>query len=396
MKKLALSASLALVLFNQAVAHDLSCSAPGTWVDGRSGKEMEARDVIRKMAGASAVLLGESHGIADIQLWQATTAAAVSAQAPVQYGYEMFPRSSQPSLNSWSAGELDFPKFLVASNWVTNWGFDSKAYEPILRLPKIQSAPAKGLNIDRTLVQRVNSEGWANIPEGEKKGLSDPAPAQNEYKAWLREVLDMKASMEKKPDPSKERKLDRFVEAQQVWDRAFAEGIKDALDQSPERLMIAFLGRGHVDFGYGAQHQLSDIGVNKVVSAVTLFGDDDCRLGHDAADRPVADFVYILPKTSAEIQGQDFERPRIGVFIEDAKDEGVGIIRVIENSPADEAGFKTGDIVVQAAGKAVKTAADLGQTIRSHTWGAWLPFLVKRDGLTLELVAKLPVNPPKP
>ena len=393
MKKIAFSVLLAFGISQQVFAHELPCPPPGTWADGRTGSPLASSEVIERMTLADAILLGESHGVPDIHLWQASTAAAISALKPVQYAYEMFPRSAQGALDAWSAGNLNFQKFLISSRWAINWGFEANDYAPILRLPRIQAAPAKALNVERALVRRVGLEGWANIDKGDREGLSNPAPAVQEYKAWLKKVLEMKVSMSAGSGAERERGLERFTEAQLLWDRAFAEGIKAALDDVPERVVVSFLGRGHVEFGYGVAHQLVDLGVLKTVSAVPVFSNKDCKVVHDGAGRPFADFIYALPNASADADVEHSQRPRIGVFIEDAKDGGATITRVLEGSPAAQAGFQAGDIIVRAAGQDIKTAAGLSGTIRAHTWGAWLPFLVKRGGVTKELVAKLPVGP---
>ena len=69
--------------------------------------------------------------------------------------------------------------------------------------------------------------------------------------------------------------------------------------------------------------------------------------------------------------------------------------RVLDNSPAAAGGFLPGDVVIKAAGLEVTAASDLGRIIRSHTWGAWLPFSVKRGGMTSEVVVKLPISSAK-
>ena len=395
MMKIVLITILVLVSGGTAFAHQLSCLSPGTWADGRTGVPVPVQEVFQKMANADVVLLGESHGVPDIQLWQAATATTLSSLRPAQYGYEMFPRSSQPALDSWSQGDLNLKEFLVASDWESNWGYDARPYDPILRLPRIQAAPSRALNVDRPLVRRVSKEGWDQIKREDRQGIGDPASALPEYREWLKKIFRMKASLGASASGENEKNFQYFEEAQLLWDRSFAEGIAQQLVDYPNRLPIAFVGRGHVEYGYGIEHQLVDLGIEKIVSAISLITDQNCNLSHDEANRPLADFIYFLPNSRTAAESAHSHRPRIGVIIEDAQDGGALVKRVLDNSPAAAGGFSPGDVVVRAAGLEVTAASDLGRIIRSHTWGAWLPFSIKRGGVISEVVVKLPISSAK-
>ncbi len=390
-----------LVWSPAAFAAGPACPPAGAWVDGATGALLSADAAIRRLAASDAILLGESHGFADIHLWQALTASGISAlRGGGQYAYEMLPRSAQPALSAWAAGASTRAEFLAAAGWSGGWGFAADAYDPILRLPRLQNAPAIAMNVGRDLVRKTGREGWGAVSPAEREGLSDPAPALPEYRALLADVVARKAAagserhaVVEEASRASDAMLDRFVAAQLVWDRAFAEAIQSGLARHPDRPVIAFLGRGHVEHGHGVAHQLAALGVSSVATAIPVFAGDDCSAAPDAAGRPIAGLLYGLP--APEPEPEPAARPRIGVFIGDAPEAGGALItRVSESSPAEVAGFLPGDIVTEAAGQPVAKAADLSAAIRRHSWGAWLPFQVSRDGAALELVAKLPKAPP--
>lgn len=54
---------------------------------------------------------------------------------------------------------------------------------------------------------------------------------------------------------------DRFLRAQQTWDRAFACGIAEHLARAPDELVIGIIGRGHLEYGHGTPYQLRDLGI---------------------------------------------------------------------------------------------------------------------------------------
>jgi hypothetical protein len=77
------------------------------------------------------------------------------------------------------------------------------------------------------------------------------------------------------------------------------------------------------------------------------------------------------------------------------KNAGVGIITVMEDSPAAKAGVKEGDRVLAVEGKAVKDSTQLRETIRAAKAGQIVKLTVRREGKEIDLKAKL-VAPPEP
>ncbi|WP_250122179.1 HhoA/HhoB/HtrA family serine endopeptidase [Chroococcidiopsis sp. CCMEE 29] len=63
--------------------------------------------------------------------------------------------------------------------------------------------------------------------------------------------------------------------------------------------------------------------------------------------------------------------------------QGVVIVGVAQNSPAARAGLRTGDVIQQINGQAVKTAADVQQAVENSRIGVSLPLQVSRNGSNL-------------
>lgn len=61
-------------------------------------------------------------------------------------------------------------------------------------------------------------------------------------------------------------------------------------------------------------------------------------------------------------------------------DEGVAIVRVVENSPADKAGLRQGDIIQKVAGIPVKEASAVQQIVESSSVGGSLELEINRSG----------------
>lgn len=71
------------------------------------------------------------------------------------------------------------------------------------------------------------------------------------------------------------------------------------------------------------------------------------------------------------------ERPRLGMQIRDAAG-GVEVGSVRHGSPAERAGLRTGDVLVEATGKQVASAADLERAVAQLKQGSALDVLVMR------------------
>jgi uncharacterized iron-regulated protein len=239
-----------------------------SWCDPVTGELIDGRLLMRRMATKRAVLLGETHDVAEIHRWQAHVVAALHQLTPrIAVGFEMFPRRLQPVLDDWVAGGLSTADFLVASEWDAVWGFPPEIYLPIFHLCRQQGVPMLALNCHRPLVTRVGKEGWETIPEAERDGLTPAAPATPAYRRYL---FDITGAGGRAPGASgpvagpDDPGFDRFVRAQQTWDRAFACNIARALAAGTADLVVGIIGRGHLEYGGGTPHQLADLGVTDV------------------------------------------------------------------------------------------------------------------------------------
>ncbi len=357
-----------------------ACVPPGGWSDA-SARPQNTAGLLRRAAAAPAVLLGERHDSADHHRWQLHTLAALHALNPdLAVGMEMFPRSVQPVLDRWSAGQLTEAELLRDTNWQKVWGYDARFYLPILHFARMNRLPVIALNVDRGLVSRTAREGWDAIPATEREGVGDPAPPPPSYTERLRKAMAAHG-----PNERRSGSFERFVEAQSVWDRAMAERIADTRRRTG-RTVVAILGQGHIEGRDGVPHQLADLGIKDSVVLLPWDSDRPC----DELDGRIADAVYGLGDSEASVEPP---RPRLGVILEQEQ-EGVRVRSVAEGSVAAAAGLAAGDIVVAAAGAPVRDVSNLTAVVQRQAPGTWLPLTVKRDEGTAELVAKFPAAPP--
>lgn len=233
----------------------------GTWLAPETGSPITHRDLMARLADHRVVLLGETHDIAEIHRWQLHVLVALHLhRSGLAVAFEMFPRRFQPVLDAWTEGCFDTATFLQACEWSQVWGFAPDLYLPLFHFCRQHRVRMLAMNCPRALVSRVGREGWEAIPAEERDGVTPARPATDAHRRYLFDLIGTAGGARSALDPS----FDRFVRAQQAWDRAFACTIASALVEGTHPLIVGVLGRGHVAFGHGTPYQLADLGVTDV------------------------------------------------------------------------------------------------------------------------------------
>ncbi len=380
---------LMVVLGGTAWAQAEHCVAPGVWLDPTSEQRPSHAEILSRAASQQVVLLGEHHDNRDHHRWQLQVMAGLYARRPdMVLGFEMFPRDKQPVLDRWVAGELTEQAFLTATDWENTWHFDADLYLPLFHFARINRIPMLALNVNRSLLAQVRDEGWAGVPASRRDGITDPAPAQREYLELLaasfisHRTPDHSASRDMRPE--EKRAFQRFVEGQQLWDRAMAHSIAAALSADQPPLLVAMIGTGHMLRGFGVPHQLADLGVKKVHWLVPWDDQLDCG---DMRPGYAHGVFGLAPSLESE---QEPMRPKLGVYLEVDDAGAVQVAKISPHSIAEALGIEAGDRIVEIAGLKVAQVVDVIHAVQRMSPGTWLPFVVQRGERRLEMVAKFP------
>ena len=384
-----------------------ACATYGGWIDVKTGRTIDRAELFRDLAVKTpVVLLGESHTDVDHHLWQLETLAALHGRGGnIVIGFEAFPRRLQSVLGDWVDGKLTDEAFLKAAEWRQVWGYDAALYMPLFQFARLNRIPMIALNVERKLVSQVGQNGWASVPASEREGLSNPAPASPAYQRELARIYAVKKMMPPGADPAsipqgthmpepdeaaladaiKEPDFQRFVEAQQTWDRAMAEALAGAKRKFSNATIVGILGSGHVAGGHGVPHQLKDLGIAELTTLIPVSVDEACPL----VGTSHADALFTLPRSNDAARP---EPPRLGVVLVPG-DGAPRINRVAGNSVAEAIGLQAGDHVVRAAGLETRNPDDLVEIIGRQAPGTWLPLSIRRDGQEIDLIAKFPTRP---
>ncbi|MDH5300791.1 MAG: ChaN family lipoprotein [Gammaproteobacteria bacterium] len=371
-------------------ATNTACVAPGQWLHISDNKKLTPTDAIRDLAAQQVVLLGEDHDNVQHHRWQLHTIAKLHALQPdMAIGFESFPRRLQPVLDRWINGELTEKEFLKATDWENIWAYDANYYMPMFQFARMHHIPIYAMNVDRSLIQRIGQNGWASIPAEEREGISDPAPATEEYVNSLADIFSQHMphnSGEQKKFNVTDPGFLRFVQSQQIWDRAMAETAHRAVGQDKHRLFVGIVGAGHIMGGYGIPYQLKDLGDHTLRTLMPWDGAIDC----DLLQPGLADLAFgMTPPDKDNDATQKKHRQMLGIYLEPSE-KGIGVTKLVPGSLAEAMGMKTGDVIVQVAGSPVSKVNDVVDVVKNMPRGTWLPITVQRGNKTLELIAKFP------
>jgi uncharacterized iron-regulated protein len=382
-----------LITVPAAASTAAQCIVPGQWLRLADKQSVSNPQLLHTVKGRQVVLLGERHDNADHHRWQLQVLAGLYALRPdLVIGFEMFPRDVQPVLDQWVAGKLSEAELLKQSNWYGNWSFDPAIYMPLFNFARLNRIPMIALNIDRRLFEEVQEKGWDNVPAADREGVTDPAPPLKPYVEMLagsfaQHHAGAHGQAERKPEdftPEEKTAFRRFVQGQQLWDRAMAQKLAGAVQRDPAPLVVGILGGGHVMNGFGVPHQLAALGVKD--TAVLVPWDEE--LG---CEDLTPDFAYAVfgmaPTAAAEAE----DKPRLGVYLE-PHDKGVKVVKVVEHSVAESSGIAAGDVIVALAGSSVSNTSEVVSVVQRMVPGTWLPVSLLRDGKPVDVVAKFPVK----
>lgn len=368
------------------------CARPGSWIVPGTGS-VPAAEVVARAAGRSVVLLGETHDNPEHHRWQLQTLAALHAARPdMVIGFEMFPRRVQKALDQWVAGELSEAQFLEAADWNAVWSTDVNYYLPLFHFARINRVPMVALNIDTRLRRAVAAKGFSGVPENEREGVLPPAAPSIAYLDYLLPIYSDHGHAVRKKKEKGEKDVGRddpdfrrFVESQQLWDRAMAQAIQSAGNRPGRPLVVGIMGSGHIKYGYGVPHQLKDLGVSDVGMLLPWNSGTRC----EQLVAGIADAVFDLPLPSATVA--EPSRQRLGIRFEMAQGDGARVLQVEKGSIAEKAGLRDSDVITEAAGVPLRQLGDIVEIVKRQAPGTWLPLKLKRGGEAIELIAKFPV-----
>lgn len=354
--------ALALLLLAAALPTPAATAPPAACSTAQRARADQQQRALNPALGV--LLLGELHDDPADHAWQLQTLQALSAaRRPLSLGLEMVPAPRQAVLDRWNRGQLDMASLLLQVGWQEVWGHDPRFYLPLLAWSRQREVPLLALNAEPSLVRRVHRQGLAAIPRQQRGGIGQPAPASGGYRQRLEQSWRGHSGSSGPLNPAQAATLERFLDSQLLRDRAMAEQITAARMRDPQRLVVALIGRGHLENGDGVPAQLRALGITRVLALT--------RIEEPAACRPAPSGA------------------RLGAYLE-SDSHGVWVRQLAPGSAAARVDLRPGDRILAVNGVAVEHAGQVIRAVRLHPDGAPLQLTIERSGRRLNLELTLP------
>jgi uncharacterized iron-regulated protein len=333
-----------------------SREAGGIMVDDifktETGRSTSRQALLDELAAVHVVYVGETHTSIEDHRVQLEILRGLQARNPsIVLAMEMFPREVQPVLDRYTGGVISEQEFIEEVNWEKVWGYPFHLYGGLLSFARDNGIRVIGLNAPQEVVRKIARKGLSSLsPEDRSRiardfHLDDPRHReyiQRHFNEHIREHI---------------RDFDSFFEAQLAWEETMAETLAQTLLSGNEHVLV-LLGKGHIGERLGVPH-LTSLRVtytHRTVAPVPINYPDGLF------DPNIADFVWITDKTESAHRG------RLGVMVRaSASGQGLDVLAVAPDSPAEKAGIQVGDIIHTVDGTPVQDIESLHKAIAKQT-----------------------------
>jgi len=362
--------------------------------DGARGDTIGPAELAARLDGVELLFVGESHVDVEFHRVQLEVLRALERRGRhVLIGLEMYPVPEQPWLDRWHSDRaMTEEKFLAESRWYRNWGYNWNYYRDIFLFAREKGIRMFAVNLPRAAVSTIRAKGFDSLSTDYRAMLPPKVELENaEHQQLFRAFFDDEDALHgKMPDDM----FKGMFRAQCGWDAAMGWNALQALKKfgDAKSIMVVLIGSGHVAYGLGAERQVKPWFDGRTASVLPMpVAEEPGGEVIDKVQASYADFVWGLPPSA------DPAFPSLGIATPETKSGGrFKIINVAKESPADVAGFKTGDELVSLDGLPLAEKEVMHRRMASKRWGDDVAFKIVREGRELDLTVHLRRRPPKP
>lgn len=258
--------------------------APGQIVETATGKVVTPDDVAKSARGKAWVFLGENHATTAHQNLHAAIIDALARDGRnVAVGLEMLQRPKQGALDAWVRGDLLRTQFIKEGDWIAQWGYGFRFYDPIFTVCRDRKIPMVGLNVPRDWVRSVGRGGFAALSPEAKSQL--PATMSLDNASHKQVFISLIGG-----HPMAGPRGDNMYAAQVLWDEGMADTAIKYTDAHPRpnSVFVVLAGSGHVMYRQGINYRVSKRGKGDGITVVMAQSD----VAIDVS-KGLGDFVFV-------------------------------------------------------------------------------------------------------
>ncbi len=350
-------------------------------VDTRTGEELTPPELATRLDGVKLLFVGESHTDIEFHRVQLRILEELRrAGRKVLIGLEMYPYTQQEVLDGWVAGHYTEDGFIEVSEWYDSWSYHWDYYRDIFLFARDRGVPMYAVNTPREVIRAVREKGFENLTEEEEAHVPPEVDVtSDEHRQLFRSYFD-------DDDPLHSHMTDEqwegMIRAQATWDATMGYNSVKALEKhdDPGTILVVLIGSGHVAYGLGIERQAErwlDGGMASVIPVSVRDGDGEDVTSVRAS---YADFIWGLPPVTDPLY------PSMGISTREVEGEDRRkVIYIAEGSPAEEAGFEIGDVLLTMDGQEISNRKAFAEWMSRKRWGDAATMSVRRGEETVVL-----------
>lgn len=208
------------------------------------GKTYPAEDLLTTLADADAVCVGERHAEALDHYAELRTLTGLLERRQMRgfelgLALEMVRYEYQRALSAYESQELDQQELEMRVDWEEEWGFPAQFYRPQLLTARARGARLLALGVRRSVTRRIAERGLEGFDDYQRSRLPELDFSVERHRHVFDELMAGHPSAEGDA-------LERYYQAQVVWDEAMAEtSARWLMERSPGRKLLILAGTAH-------------------------------------------------------------------------------------------------------------------------------------------------------
>jgi uncharacterized iron-regulated protein len=205
--------------------------------------ELSDEGLLDELAHADVICVGEEHDNphdhwAELRIIEGLGERSRMSGRELGLGLEMFPRSTQETLDKWRVGKIDEDRLRADAHWDESWGWDFAYYRPMLEFARDRGVALVALNAPPLLAHAVAKGGLGSLSEEQGKQLPELDLDDRGHRKWFVKQMD--------GHPGAAARIDNYYAAQVVWDESMADRAARWISGTlPGRQLIVLAGDGH-------------------------------------------------------------------------------------------------------------------------------------------------------
>jgi uncharacterized iron-regulated protein len=196
----------------------------------------------QRISASPATCFGEIHTSPHHHFAELRSQAELAARAggAIAFGFEMFERRFQASLDAFTSGAASEEQLLAQTQYPLRWGYDFSLYRPLVERARDYRATMLGLNARLELVRKVARSGLASLTAAEQAEMPELVLDDPEHMAFIFAIFGVL------PEHAAQFGLENVYVAQTARDEMMADAAAAWLMSNPPdaRLMV-FSGSVH-------------------------------------------------------------------------------------------------------------------------------------------------------